>query len=104
MTIAPDLSFYPPVALAPMAGITNAPFRRLCAAAGAQLCISEMVIAHTLVDGSREALQLVRFRGDEALRSVQLYGTKPGSLEKVHRSYQRMWYNMPFSRLISHTR
>lgn len=39
----------PPVVLAPMAGVTNAPYRQLCEEEGAGLCVSEMVIAHLLV-------------------------------------------------------
>jgi hypothetical protein len=40
----------PPVVLAPMAGITNAPFRRLCRSFGAGLYVSEMITARALVE------------------------------------------------------
>ena len=39
------LEVWPPVVLAPMAGVTNAPFRRLCRRYGAGLYVSEMVNA-----------------------------------------------------------
>jgi nifR3 family TIM-barrel protein len=70
----------PPVVLAPMAGITNAPFRRLCREYGAGLYVSEMIGARGLVEGDEKTRDLARFSPDEKPRSVQLYGTDPGSL------------------------
>lgn len=75
----------PPVLLAPMAGVTNAPFRRLCREFGAGLYVSEMIGARGLVEGNEKTLALARFDEDEVPRSIQLYGTDPGSLgEAVH--------------------
>lgn len=70
----------PPVVLAPMAGITNAPFRRLCREFGAGLYVSEMIGARGLVEGDEKTRSMARFDGDEVPRSIQLYGTDPGSL------------------------
>lgn len=70
----------PPVVLAPMAGVTNAPFRRLCREFGAGLYVSEMIGARGLVERSEKALALARFDADEMPRSIQLYGTDPGAL------------------------
>jgi nifR3 family TIM-barrel protein len=70
----------PPVVLAPMAGITNAPFRRLCREYGAGLYVSEMIGARGLVEGDEKTRELARFDADEIPRSIQLYGTDPGSL------------------------
>jgi nifR3 family TIM-barrel protein len=70
----------PPVVLAPMAGITNAPFRRLCREYGAGLYVSEMIGARGLVEGDEKTRALARFADDEVPRSIQLYGTDPGSL------------------------
>lgn len=50
-----------PLALAPMAGITSAPFRLLCAKHGAELCVSELIIASTLLQRTPAALQLARW-------------------------------------------
>ncbi|HSK05910.1 MAG TPA: tRNA dihydrouridine synthase DusB [Acidimicrobiia bacterium] len=74
------LAVDPPVVLAPMAGITNAPFRRLCREYGAGLYVSEMIGARGLVEGDEKTRDLARFAPDENPRSVQLYGTDPGSL------------------------
>jgi nifR3 family TIM-barrel protein len=63
-----------------MAGITNAPFRRLCREYGAGLYVSEMIGARGLVEGDQKTRALARFAEDEVPRSIQLYGTDPGSL------------------------
>ena len=70
----------PPVVLAPMAGVTNAPFRRLCREFGAGLYVSEMIGARGLVERNEKTLALARFDVDEVPRSIQLYGTDPGPL------------------------
>jgi nifR3 family TIM-barrel protein len=67
----------PPVVLAPMAGVTNAPFRRLCRELGAGLYVSEMVTARPLAEGREKTVRLAGFGPDEWPRSLQLYGTDP---------------------------
>lgn len=67
----------PPVILAPMAGVTNYPFRKLCRRFGAGLFISEMITARPLVEGRERTLKLADFGPDEAPRSLQLYGVDP---------------------------
>lgn len=67
----------PPVVLAPMAGITNRAYRRLCREAGAGLYVSEMVTSRALIERNAESLDLVTFAPDEHPRSVQLYGVDP---------------------------
>lgn len=81
MTLAiGSLRVDPPVVLAPMAGVTNAPFRRLCREFGAGLYVSEMIGARGLVERNEKTLALARFDEDEVPRSIQLYGTDPESL------------------------
>lgn len=75
-----SISVDPPVVLAPMAGVTNAPFRRLCREYGAGLYVSEMIGARGLVERNDKTLALAEFALDESPRSIQLYGTDPGSL------------------------
>ncbi len=62
----------PPVVLAPMAGVTNYPFRKLCRRFGAGLYVSEMITARALVEGNRKTHRLADFGPDEAPRSMQL--------------------------------
>jgi nifR3 family TIM-barrel protein len=69
-----------PVVLAPMAGITNQAFRRLCRHYGAGLYVSEMVTSRALVERNAESLRLIRHDPDERPRSVQLYGVEPGTV------------------------
>jgi nifR3 family TIM-barrel protein len=71
------LSVWPPVVLAPMAGVTNPPFRTLCRRHGAGLYVSEMITARALVEGNRKTLLLASFGPEEATRSLQLYGVDP---------------------------
>jgi nifR3 family TIM-barrel protein len=70
-------SIWPPVVLAPMAGVTNYPFRAVCRRFGAGLYVSEMINARPLVDGREKTLKLAGFGPDESPRSLQLYGTDP---------------------------
>ena len=67
-------SVWPPVVLAPMAGVTNAPFRTLCRQFGAGLYVSEMLTARAIVEGNRKTMKLAEFAADEKPRSLQLYG------------------------------
>ena len=67
----------PPVVLAPMAGVTNPPFRSICREFGAGLYVSEMITARPLVDGNPKTELLASFGPDETVRSLQLYGVDP---------------------------
>jgi nifR3 family TIM-barrel protein len=71
------LRVWPPVVLAPMAGVTNPPFRTLCRRYGAGLYVSEMITARALVEGNRKTLLMASFGAEEATRSLQLYGVDP---------------------------
>ena len=89
-----DIEVWPPVVLAPMAGVTNWPFRTVCreqmeagldqpegAPVGAErkpgLFVSEMITARPLVEGRDKALMLADFGETESPRSLQLYGVDP---------------------------
>jgi nifR3 family TIM-barrel protein len=68
----------PPVVLAPMAGITNTAFRRLCREyLPGGLFVSEMITTRALVERNPKTLKLIRFEPDEIPRSIQLYGIDP---------------------------
>jgi len=71
------MNVWPPVVLAPMAGVTNYPFRSICKEFGAGLYVCEMINARPLVDGRDKTLKLADFGPDESPRSMQLYGTDP---------------------------
>ena len=72
-----------PVVLAPMAGITNAAYRRLCAEQGAGLYVCEMITSRGLVEGDETTRKMLVFDELESVRSVQLYGTDPVYIGKA---------------------
>ncbi|MFF2960886.1 tRNA dihydrouridine synthase DusB [Streptomyces sp. NPDC057963] len=94
-TLAPSLpqlrigphTVQPPVVLAPMAGITNAPFRTLCRefSGGKGLFVSEMITTRALVERNEKTMQLIHFDATETPRSIQLYGVDPVTVGKAVR-------------------
>jgi nifR3 family TIM-barrel protein len=68
---------WPPVVLAPMAGITNVAFRRLCREQGGGVYVYEMITTRALVERIPKTLKMIAFAEDEEFRSLQLYGVDP---------------------------
>jgi len=71
------IDVWPPVVLAPMAGVTDVPFRRLCRQFGAGLYVNQMITARAWLENDPKTLKLAEFGADESPRSIQLYGTVP---------------------------
>ncbi|PZU48422.1 MAG: tRNA dihydrouridine synthase DusB [Microbacterium sp.] len=89
-TAAPALRIGPialdaPVVLAPMAGITNTAFRRLCREYGAGLYVSEMITTRALVERNATTMRLITHHESESPRSIQLYGVDPATTEAAVR-------------------
>ncbi|GAA1674430.1 tRNA dihydrouridine synthase DusB [Microbacterium lacus] len=87
-TLAPDrtlrigpIALDAPVVLAPMAGITNTAFRRLCREYGAGLYVSEMITSRALVERNATTMRLITHHESETPRSIQLYGVDPATVE-----------------------
>jgi nifR3 family TIM-barrel protein len=79
-------SFTPaaPVVLAPMAGVTNAPFRAMCREYAPNLVyVNEMVMATAVVYGNDKTLRMMTFGPDERPRSLQIYGSDPEMLGRA---------------------
>jgi nifR3 family TIM-barrel protein len=72
-----------PVVLAPMAGITNAAYRRLCREQGAGLYVCEMITSRGVVERDATTMSMLVFDDLEDIRSVQLYGTDPVYIGKA---------------------
>ncbi len=72
-----------PVVLAPMAGITNTAFRRLCREYGAGLYVSEMITSRALVERTPESMRLIKHHESETPRSIQLYGVDPKTMAEA---------------------
>ena len=81
------LSIWPPVVLAPMAGVTDVPFRALCREFGAGLYVNQMITARAWLEGHPKTLKLAEFGENESPRSIQLYGTVP---EEVGETVRRL--------------
>ena len=69
-----NLTVDTPVVLAPMAGVTNKAFRRLCSEYGGGLYVTEMVTARALVERKPESMRIIEHDPDEKIRSIQIYG------------------------------
>jgi len=78
-----DLELDVPVVLAPMAGITNTAFRRLCREFGAGLYVSEMITSRALVERTPESMRLITHHESETPRSIQLYGVDPKTVAEA---------------------
>jgi len=74
-----------PVLLAPMAGITNMPFRRLCAEYGDGLYVTEMITTRALVARNPKTMRLIEHHPSERVRSIQLYGVDPATVGEAVR-------------------
>ncbi|AOZ73497.1 tRNA dihydrouridine synthase DusB [Boudabousia tangfeifanii] len=100
-----NIELWSPVILAPMAGVTNAPFRRLCRECGeaglapaasealattrkgvdapAGLYVSEMITSRALVERTPETMRMIEPDPTERVRSVQLYGVHPQTMAQA---------------------
>jgi tRNA-dihydrouridine synthase B len=72
-----------PFILAPMAGITNSPFRRLMRRLGSSMVISELVSANGIGYTSARTLDLLRFHDEERKVGLQIFGEEPELLCKA---------------------
>jgi tRNA-dihydrouridine synthase B len=74
-----------PVILAPMAGVTDAPFRQLVQKFGAGLVMSEMIASHAMIRENRKTLQRTRQANESGITAVQLAGTEPEVMAEAAR-------------------
>ena len=71
--------------LAPMAGVTDRPFRQLCKQLGAGMAVSEMVSSNSLLRGSAKTLRRANHEGESLPRSVQIAGADPKMMAEAAR-------------------
>jgi tRNA-dihydrouridine synthase B len=71
--------------VAPMAGVTDRPFRMLCRALGAGLAVSEMVASNSLLWGSEKTRRRANHEGEPEPKAVQIVGADPGLLAEAAR-------------------
>jgi tRNA-dihydrouridine synthase B len=71
--------------LAPMAGVTDRPFRQLCKRLGAGMAVSEMVSSNSLLWGSEKTLRRANHEGEVEPRAVQIAGADPDMMAQAAR-------------------
>ena len=71
--------------VAPMAGVTDRPFRQLCKKMGAGLAVSEMVTSNSLLFGSTKTLRRANHEGEVAPITVQIAGADPKMMAEAAR-------------------
>lgn len=71
--------------LAPMAGVTDRPFRQLCKRMGAGMAVSEMVSSNSLLWGSEKTRRRANHDGETEPRSVQIAGADPAMMADAAR-------------------
>ncbi|MFT7465187.1 MAG: nifR3 family TIM-barrel protein [Pseudohongiellaceae bacterium] len=77
LSLGEKISVWPPVVLAPMAGVTNPPYRSLCRRQGAGLYVAEMLHARGLAERDQRTVSMASFGDDETVRSIQIFGSDP---------------------------
>ncbi|MCM2268029.1 MAG: tRNA-dihydrouridine synthase [Elusimicrobiales bacterium] len=77
------------LALAPMAGITNAAFRVLAAEGGAGLVVTEMVSAESLKYGNKKSFKMLELLPGEHPAAIQLFGADPASMALAAQAAER---------------
>ncbi len=72
-----------PLFLAPMAGVSEAPFRRLCRRFGADVVVSEFLSSEGLRRGSERTFEMAAFDGSERPIGIQIFGADPGAMAEA---------------------
>ena len=78
----------PIIALAPMAGITDSPFRRICKSFGAEVVFSEMVSSVGLSRRDKKSFQFCKFKKSERPYIVQIFGKDPAAMAEAAKIVQ----------------
>ena len=84
------------LALAPMAGITNAAFRILAAGGGAGLVVTEMVSAESLKYGNKKSFRMLELLPGERPAAIQVFGADPASMAQAAQATERAGADMVY--------
>lgn len=79
-----------PVILAPMAGVTDLPFRLLCKEQGAGLVCTEMVSANAIFYKNKNTMELMKIHEKEGAVSLQLFGSDPEILSRMAKEIEEI--------------
>ena len=83
-----------PLILAPMAGVTDLPFRRICHEMGAGLVCMEMVSAKAICYHNKNTKDLLNIASDEHPVSLQLFGSDPDSMSEATKMIEEVPYDI----------
>lgn len=83
MVLIGEITIETPLALAPMAGVTDAAFRTLCREQGAGLTCTEMVSAKALCYQDRKSIPLLKLGEGEHPAAAQIFGSDPKCMEEA---------------------
>ncbi|UCC24822.1 MAG: tRNA dihydrouridine synthase DusB [Gemmatimonadales bacterium] len=72
-----------PLYLAPQAGVSESPFRRLCREFGADVVVTEFVSAEGIVRGNQRTLDYLRFDDEERPIGIQIFGADPAAMSEA---------------------
>ena len=72
-----------PLFLAPQAGVSESPFRRLCRRFGADVVVSEFVSAEAICQGNERTMDYLRFEEEERPIGVQIFGAEPDRMAEA---------------------
>lgn len=78
-----ELKLNTPVIIAPMAGVTDYPYRQILREYGADLCFTEMVSSHGLVQANKKTEKLLNFSRRDGQIGVQLFGAEPDIMARA---------------------
>ncbi len=78
-----DITLENNLILAPMAGVTDRPFRQLCRRLGAGLAVSEMVTANTALRATEKTMRRLDHAGEPGPIAVQILGTEPAAMAEA---------------------
>ena len=78
-----ELNIQTPILLAPMAGVTDYPFRVLCKAQGAGVVYSEFVSAHGIIRENAKTWQMIKFTDFERPIGIQIFGDTPEVMSRA---------------------
>lgn len=81
------------IVIAPMAGITDPPFRNLCRTFGAELCYTEMISAMGIVKGDKKSLDFT-FQKNEHPVAIQIFGADPNAMAFAAHHFQDLGADM----------
>ena len=88
-----NVSLANPVILAPMAGVSDLPFRLLCHEQGAGMVCSEMISAKAILYHNKNTEELMQIHPDEGTVSLQLFGSDPDIVSEMAKKIEER----PFS-------